>query len=146
MKKLSDKKEKSAVKKTIIERVKTFEDACREANVSPESLFNENDTLDERAYKKLKLIIRVINDGWNPNWGNGAERKWYPWFYVAADAARPGGFGFSDSGCVSWHTHTICGSRLCLQTKEKANYVGKQFEDIYNEFLITGNSAGTTGD
>ncbi len=130
MKKLSDKKGKSAVKKTIIERVKTFEDACREANVSPESLFNENDTLDERAYKKLKLIIRVINEGWKPNWGNGAERKWYPWF-----EARPGGFGFSHSHCDYWHTITDCGSRLCLQTEEKSNYVGKQFEDIYNEFL-----------
>jgi len=110
--------------------IKSFEDACREANVSPERLFNENDTMDERAYKKLKLIIRVINEGWKPNWDNTSERKWYPWFI-----ARPGGFGFSYSYDDNWLASTDCGSRLCLQTEEKADYVGKQFEDIYNEFL-----------
>lgn len=110
--------------------IKTFEDACREAGVSPESLFTKKDTIDERAYKKLKLIISVINEGWKPDWTNTSEYKWYPWFTV-----RPGGFGFSFSIYVYWDTAACCGSRLCLSTEEKADYVGKQFEDIYNEFL-----------
>jgi len=118
------------IKGTIFDRVKTFEDACKEIGVKPESLFTEKDTLDEKAYKKLKIIIQVINEGWEPNWEDTNEIKWYPWF-----KARPSGFGFSLSLCDRWCTFTHCGSRLCLSSKEKAEYVGKQFEDIYNDFL-----------
>lgn len=117
-------------KKFDFRTIKTFEDACRKAGVSPKSLFTKKDTIDEMAYKKLKLIIAVINEGWKPDWKNTSEYKWHPWFSV-----RPGGFGFSDSFCDYWCTDAHCGSRLCLQTEEKADFVGKQFEDIYNEFL-----------
>ena len=128
-----NKKSEKQDKRSIIERIKTFDDACREAGTTEEE-FNKrwkkilpNDTFN---YEKLKLIISVINEKWLPDWDNTSERKWYPWF-----EARPGGFGFSASGCALWIASTDCGSPLCLQTEEKANYVGKQFEDIYNEFL-----------
>lgn len=120
----------NAIKGTIIDRIKTFEDACNEMGINPDELTSSFDTRDERAYKKLKVIIKVINEGWEPDWSNSSEAKWYPWF-----AARPSGFGFSSSDYGGWFTFTYCGSRLCLSSKEKAEYVGKQFVDIYNEFL-----------
>lgn len=128
-----NKKSNKHDKRSIIERIKTFNDACREAGTTEEE-FNKrwkkilpNDTFN---YEKLKLIISVINEKWIPDWANQSQRKWYPWF-----EARPGGFGFSLSYFDGWYTGTSCGSRLCLQTEEKAEYVGRQFEDIYNEFL-----------
>lgn len=128
-----NKKSEKQDNRSIIERIKTFDDACREAGTTEEE-FNKrwkkilpNDTFN---YEKLKLIISVINEKWLPDWANHNQRKWYPWF-----TARPGGFGFSFSLCDLWLTFTVCGSRLCLQTEEKADYVGRKFEDIYNEFL-----------
>ena len=113
--------------------IKTFDDACR-AKGTTEEEFNRKwkDILpvDTFNYEKIKLIIGVINAEWKPDWTNTSEYKWYPWF-----TARPGGFGFSDSDYAYWYAGTHCGSRLCLQSEEKADYVGKQFEDIYNEFL-----------
>jgi hypothetical protein len=121
---------KDKPKGKIIDRIKTFEDACNELNMNPYIQFFASDSSDEVAYKKLKIIIQAINEGWKPNWNDSNERKWYPYF-----TARPSGFGFSNSTYDYWHTGTHCGSRLCIETKEKAEYIGKQFEDIYNEFL-----------
>ena len=114
----------------IMERVKTFEDACDVLGIEPCTLFRSLDSKDEIAYKKIKIIARVLNQGWAPNWSDTNERKWYPWF----NAAGSSGFGFSASAYDYWFA--LAGSRLCFKSKELAEYAGKQFECIYKSFII----------
>lgn len=75
--------------KDITERVKTFEDACRElgedhpfvrsyngyANNIHED--NKNDT-DILAYLKLRIICAALNEGWEPQFTED-EWRYYPW-------------------------------------------------------------------
>lgn len=112
----------------IKDRVKTFDDALR---ISKENFLTSSEpTKDEIAYRKLKIIAEVLNEGWKPDWSNCNEYKYYPYF-----EAKKSGFGFSGTYCAYWSTGTTVGSRLCFKTRELAIYAGKQFEDIYNDFL-----------
>ena len=119
--------------KSIMERVKTFEDICLIEGTTVADFQaqcdNKIDSKDERAYKKLKLIAKVLNEGWKPDWSNGNENKYYPYF-------RMSGFGFSATYCGWARTGTTGGSRLCFKTRELAEYAGKQFEMIYKDYLL----------
>ena len=120
-------------KKSIINKIKTFEDACIIAGVNP-VLFNKH-CLDcyypEHiiAELKLELIIQIINQGWKPNWDDKNQYKWYPYFNMA------GGFAFVDSYYYYVNSIADVGSRLCFKTESDAKYVGKQFEYLYKIFL-----------
>ena len=76
----------------VTERIKTFEDACRELgenhpfvrayngyvkNISEE---NKNDG-DVITYLKLRIITAALNEGWVPTFGED-ECRFYPWFYI----------------------------------------------------------------
>lgn len=79
-----------AANRPIIERVKTFEDACRELGADhPFVLAYQNTNLrdpevaeenrDILAYMKLRIIAAALNEGWKPQFTEDEER-WYPWF------------------------------------------------------------------
>jgi hypothetical protein len=111
--------------------IKTFDDACEELGLYQEDLLNigGNDTPDEEAYKKLKIIAKAINQGWIPDWNNSNQYKWYPYFNLSS------GFGFSFTCYCCALTCSSVGSRLCFETEEKAAYAGKQFLSLYKDFL-----------
>lgn len=78
--------------KNIMERVKTFEDACNELgedNVLVQAYRtaefntsgNQNDVTDVVAYLKLRIICTALNEGWKPKF-DGDEYRYYPWFYI----------------------------------------------------------------
>jgi hypothetical protein len=112
----------------ITDRVKTFEDACEVLGLYSDSVTQDDDTIDEAAYKKLKVITKALNEGWTPDWSNENQYKWYLYFKMS-------GFGFSHTTDVLWHSHTAVGSRLCFKSSELAEYAGKQFVSIYQDFL-----------
>ncbi len=121
----------------ITDRVKTFEDACevlglQESDVLPAGV-PDKDYSSIIAYCKLIIVARALNEGWVPDWDNGNQRKWIPYF-------KMGGFGFSHTYCVGWIAHTAVGSRLCFKSQELAQYAGTQFEDLYKQFLTIENS------
>ena len=73
----------------VTERIKTFEDACRELGddhafvqqwAACQSAF-AGDTLigDFIAYLKLRIIVAALNEGWEPEFVEN-ERRWAPWF------------------------------------------------------------------
>lgn len=109
--------------------IKTFEDACNELGIDPDEEFNGNDLSDEVAYKKLKIVVKAINQGWEPDWDNTDQRKYWPYFKLSS------GFGFSSAVCIYGSTYTYVGSRLCFETEEKCKYAATQFIDLYEQFL-----------
>lgn len=115
----------------ITDRVKTFKDACQVAEFKEDhSSFNGLPGDDEAAYRKLKVIVLALNEGWEPDWNNSNEYKWCPWFYMDTP-----GFRFYGSDFDLSFSGTTGGSRLCFKSEELATYAGKQFIDIYKDFL-----------
>jgi hypothetical protein len=110
----------------ITDRVKSFEDACRELglNYLCELDRMKNMSADEIAYVKIKTIVRALNEGWKPDWNNSSEYKYYPWFNMNSSGFRSDGYDYYDG-------LSVAGSRLCLRTRDLAIYAAKQFEDIY---------------
>jgi len=126
---LTDLIGENVLNQKITERVKTFNDACDVLGINTSSVFQGNEWPDDIAYKKLKVIVKALNEGWNPDFSNKNESKYYPWFKFT-----PGvGFSYDDFRYV--HTLTVVGSRLCYKTAELAEYAAKQFKKEYNEFL-----------
>lgn len=111
----------------ITDRVKTFEDACNVTGDYPKSDRFTEGTTDEIAYKKLKVIIAALNEGWTPDWNNSNEVKYYPWFEMRS------GFRLIRVD-VSYGSSDV-GSRLCFRTRDLANYAVSQFPDLYKDFF-----------
>jgi hypothetical protein len=82
----------------------------------------------------LMVIFEAINDGWEPNFSNHTQGKYYPWPWVSSS-----GFGFSRSDCHFASTITTVGSRLCTDTSEKALYILDQFSDLWKNWLLNVN-------
>ncbi len=119
-----------------MKKIKTFDDACKALKIKPGTLPDVS-AMPEKYRKamianyKLMIITEALNKGWEPDWTNSAETKYYPWFFNY----KPG-VGFSDSGYDGWCAFTRCGSRLCFKSSELATYAGTQFIEIYNQIFI----------
>ncbi len=118
------------MKKNIKERVKSYEDACKVLGEAPITDFGDS-TPDEIAYKKLKTIIRALNEGWVADYRDSNQLKWIPWFYVSR-------YGFVFDASVYDYSYPISGrsSRLCLKSDDLATYAGKQFLNLWEGFLL----------
>ncbi len=118
----------------ITDRVKTFEDSCNvlgiEHVVKVDTIGLPKDEISIIAYAKLIIIARALNEGWTPDWGNRNQYKYFPWFEM-----NQAGSGFSRSYYDNWYSDAGVGSRLCYKSEELASYAGKQFQDIYEDFL-----------
>lgn len=53
----------------IMERVTSYETACKELGITPDPTAS--------SYDRLKTIIRALNEGWAPDWENENQLKWY---------------------------------------------------------------------
>ena len=116
--------------KSIMDQVKTFEDACRILNLDPVTVLGVGLSPDELAYRKLKVIARALNQDWTPDWTNANQYKYYPWFDLSS------GSGLRYFGCDVRRSGSSVGSRLCFKSRELAEYAGTQFIDIYTDFFI----------
>lgn len=86
---LKETEAQTVVNRPITERVKTFEDACRELGednhlveqyrVIEENAVFTSDGHDIFTYLKLRIIAAALNEGWKPQFTEDEER-WYPWF------------------------------------------------------------------
>ena len=119
---------------------------------------NQKDVSDVVAYLKLRIIAAALNEGWKPNF-DGDECRYYPWFYIYtkkeyeeldedekkecrvvyrsfSSASASGGVVYASVGGASSYSDAGYGSRLSFKTREIAEYFGKQFIDIWAEFLF----------
>ena len=148
----------------ITERVKTFEDACRELGEDHPfvAIYRCNEDIyecsaDLTAYLKLRIICAALNEGWKPQFTED-EWRWYPWFYLWTSEELEGqddvwkrnrylistsdfhtgyaGFTFAKShNALSYMPVSVC-SRLCLKSEALADYCGKQFIDLWANFNL----------
>ena len=118
---------KMVAPKDITKRVKTYADACAVLGIEPMNetvLAKLGFTNDEIAYR---------NEGWRPDWANSNEYKYWPWFVYNPASA---GFSCANTDNAASSTNAHVGSRLCYKTRELATYAGRQFEGLYNDFLL----------
>lgn len=114
----------------ITDKIKSFEDACKHLRLNPNDLpvvdmLPEKDRKSIIAFYKLTIIIRALNEGWEPDWSNWDECKYYNWFYVEkGEYQRSSGFRYLDT-CYA-RTRASTGSRLCCGTSDDAEYIGKK--------------------
>lgn len=117
----------------IRDRIKTFEDACREIEVFPSDLtlqgvgVTDDDLKAISAFHKLTIVAKALNEGWKPDWNNDDEYKYYPYFDMQ------NGFVFDDYDVII--QISFVGSRLCFKNSELAEYAGKQFLDLYKDLF-----------
>ena len=120
--------------------IKSFEDACKALNIDATAL-PEVSALPEKhqkaliAHYKLVTIAQAANDGWEPDWTNWNEGKYYPWFKIVKQEDNTG-FGLSYYGNDSTYTHTAIGSRLCVGSAEAAKEVFEANQDLYEEYFL----------
>jgi hypothetical protein len=118
--------------------IKTFEDACNALNldaskVIPDfSLFPKEEQKAMIAHAKLIIIAKAINGDWIPDWKDYDQLKYYPWFEMGSSS----GVGFAYDDCDYWYAISYVGSRLCFESREKAKYIGTQFEDLYKIYFV----------
>lgn len=118
----------------ITDQVKTFEDAYEFAGRPQRPNFNVFPFYDRSFYEnmwKMSIITMVLNEGWEPDWDNSDEPKYYPYFNMF-----PSGFAFYDTANGCTLASAGCGSRLRFRTSELARYAGEQFVDIWKAIQL----------
>lgn len=154
----------------VTERIKTFDDACRELGeshplVKEWQMCGQNLSHDLEAYLRLRIITAALNEGWKPQFIKG-EYRWYCWYDLitkeqydklsAEDKSRVVGRGGYNASAyfglvcafaysASSVSYTDNGSRLAFKSEELAAYAGRQFAEIYADFCFKPNEEETQG-
>lgn len=143
----------------VTERIKTFEDACKEVGIDAKKWLEEHkdDDVNLLAFLKIRIIVEALNEGWKPKF-DGEVYRYAPYFYhftkedvdnmdedeksrllyVGGDANFGSLCGLSASLAntgFSASTATF-GARLALKSKDLALYCGNQFYEIWIDFLF----------
>lgn len=123
------------------------------------SAFKEADNnLHLFAYTRLAIIAEALNEGWRPEYTED-EYRYYPWFCLYTqeeyddmndedkercrfvgrsdnNAGAGGGLVFANADYGSAYSNTSIGSRLAFKSRELAIYCGKQFIEIWINYLF----------
>lgn len=146
--------------KDVRKRIKTFEDACREIGIDAEAWNRDKISLglepDVLAFLKLRIIVKALNEGWEPQFTED-ECRYYPWFILytreeynkldeeeksrvvsrsSYDAVALGGVSCANAYYDLSFTYAYVGVRLAFKTSELAAYCGRQFLDIWADFVF----------
>lgn len=111
------------------------------------------------TYLKLRIIAAALNEGWEPEFVED-ELRWYPWFVLytndeidnmddddrekicrvvgrSGDSAyASGGLACASASGASSFADTGDAARLAFKTESLAEYAGKQFIELYRDFII----------
>jgi len=121
-------------------KIKTFEDACIALGISA-AIPDFSNTPEKHqkafiAHYQLVIINQALNEGWEPNWGDWSEYKYYAWFDFEKGSDKSSGFGFSYGVWTLSSATTDVGSRLCYKSSELAKYAGQQFLELYKDYFV----------
>ena len=126
--------------KNIMERVKTFEDACEVLGEDHQYVkayrewmrISYAECKDITAYLKLRIICAALNEGWKPKF-DGKEYRHYPWFCIYTKKHISGLMMMRRKSVVSWvcrmtmrmrvrvfrHCHLVCLAVLGLSSRQE---------------------------
>ena len=159
--------EQNKDERPITERVKTFEDACKELG-EDHKLVQQFKAIQEAiaedkeatAYFKLGIITAALNKGWEPDFTNDDEYRYYPYLCLLTkeeledkDEAWKdehnlqlwlcGGSSYCGAKCGlayaasydAWaDANAYISARLAHKTEELAIYSGKQFTELWANY------------
>jgi hypothetical protein len=117
--------------KTDWRDIETYEDAVEMRPVDEDDIIYSTDRPHIVAFKQLCHITKTVNGEWIADLPNPNQRKWEQVFLSSGS-----GFDFS---CSYSHYDDRCsnvGSRLCAETQEKSDFIGKTFLPLF-KLLIT---------
>ena len=82
-------------------------------------------------YQKAILIIKAHNDGWEADWSDSNQRKYYIWWRMDENSLSYGGFNI-------WYSSSISPARLCLRSSELCKQIATnpEFIPIFKSFMI----------
>lgn len=143
--------------------IKTYEDACKALG---EPVFEEPEDMPKHivALMKLETISRAL---WGKDWMPEPDAEGSKWFYYPvfalytqqeienmdederggllsayAGSGAAAGFGCLSTDSRSSGASAYIGFRLCQENYEKAKYFGKQFLELWAEYLQFGFDTG----
>lgn len=133
------------------ELVMTYENAHEWVEVCEKDVF---------AYLELRIVCTALNEGWQPQFTED-EYRWYPWYklYTQAEiddmdeeqrkqlwlfgghssSGSSYGLAFAASGAGWSRALADISARLALKSEELASYCGKQFIEIWTNYVISNN-------
>lgn len=118
-----------------------------------------DDAQDLVAFLQLRIIAAALNDGWKPTFADD-EYRYYPWFCLYTEdeynrldedekelccrvvgrsndnAVAYGGLVYASAVNASSYSNAFGGSRLAFKTRDLALYAGKQFINVWCDFLF----------
>jgi CRISPR/Cas system CSM-associated protein Csm2 small subunit len=116
-------------KRPITERIKTWKDVCNYHNITNDVLPYKNprnkQEISINRFAKLQYLVDCLNEGEKPSFKNNSY-KYYPYFF---------GSDRVSFYCSYFYSSSFAGFGLYYKSKELSDYAGKQFLEIYNEFL-----------
>jgi len=133
--KLKEFTEDESKPKNIIERIQTLQDVIEVTDPGAEviNILNyagpNRKLIGAKNFILAELIAEAYNEGWEADYKNNNQKKWYGWF----DGSR--GFAFVFSRYDGWDTNAGVGSRLCFETEAKLLDAVKKFPNVYKELL-----------
>lgn len=107
----------------IMDRVNGLSDALAEIGETVES-FNERTkgmSLDNIGNEECKVWAKALNEGWEPNWRDRDQPKYYPYHEVIETGS---GLGLAYHFICTFFTTSV-GSRHLFKSKELAIHAGK---------------------
>lgn len=117
------------------------------------------DMTDITAYLKMRIIVAALNEGWTPKFEKGKYR-YAPWFSLVTEedynemsdeekatvcrvvgrssvsASASGGIAYASAVYASSNASSLNAARLAFKTRELAEYAGKQFIEIWRDFIF----------
>lgn len=114
----------------IMERIKTFDDVCKEMGISPKKYICDSDDPDDiaaNALRKSLLISRCFNADKKEvlDWSNSSQPKYFHYYEYSPSS------GWSLNCVDYWYALTLCGSRQAFLDREHAQYAWDAFKEIY---------------
>lgn len=106
--------------KSIMDRVKTYKDACEVLGL----------TLEKRsAYERLCIFLKALNEGWFPNFDNSNQYKYWNYFIM-----KNGVFSYCDA---DYYCSAVgFPSALYLKNRQLAAYAAKVAYEEYKEVYL----------
>ena len=79
----------------------------------------------------MYVIVDALNEGWNPDWNDGVQKKWTPWFSIT-----PGRFVFRYADYR--YQSPRAGGSYCFYFRNYAlaEYCGTQFIEDWKNITV----------